>query len=108
MDWMVTSMTAINKASQQEHRAGKLGGNLLGTQEIYTVQSASDSEKVRVIGVVRVPGQPIQFTCTCRTEYGTIQPPAGWLSCWHMGSVARELSKEIELDARKGFVEGSK
>lgn len=108
MDWVVSSLAAINKAGEQEEEATKLGGNLSGTQDLYTVPSATEADVFRVVSVVRVEGQPIQFTCSCRHEFGLLQPPAGWLSCWHMGAVARQLNidKAIQLDPRRGFVLG--
>ena len=108
MDWVVSSLAAINKAGEQPEGATKLGGNLSGTQDLYTVPSSSEPDLTRVVQVVRVPDQPVQFTCSCRAEFGTMQPPAGWVSCWHMGAVARQLNidEEIHLDPRKGFLLG--
>ena len=102
-------MAAINKAGEQSEGATRIGGNLSGTQDLYTIPSSSEPDTTRVVQVVRVPDQPVQFSCTCREEFGVVQPPAGWVSCWHMGSVARQLNidKEIHLDPRKGFLLGA-
>lgn len=116
MDWPTMSLNALNKANELNVTPTLDSGDALDgdgwiAARCYAVPSDTIPELVRLVTVVMVPladGQRhAQFSCTCRSEFGVIQPPAGWLSCWHMGTVAAVMLDEGSLiftDLDHGFM----
>lgn len=103
--WVQTTIDAMDKAQALQDNDGLVPRR--DGADAWTVPSATlDGAEHKVFTVVRSKGQPVQFWCDCREQYG-VNAPVGWVACWHGGSVLRTLLEagEIDLeDAQNGFV----
>ena len=106
MDWVSSTYNAMEKADKLDVDAITEGEGDGGRRFFLGVPSNTVDELVHVVSVYLPDKGSAQFSCTCRADVGLMDPPAGWLSCWHMGTVARRLlsTSVIDFDRDHGFI----
>jgi hypothetical protein len=94
----------MEKGRSRSEAVSKEDDFQVGTNIFYVPSDSHPGESRMVTLVAPEIGKPIQYICSCRSEFGLLMPPAGWMSCWHMGAVTRSLGSKVRLDGRYGFI----